>query len=135
MYFFYLVPLMVAGVAAWPEQPPNCPLAGNWSNYDQTNSMVVWDVMKGVPEERSDIKVYQVVHKRLNSTVSGRSATRDPKLLGLVLSSEDSVATHFTVLACYDNELWVMQVPLMMDSASFTRIFTLAKLPTGTKSF
>lgn len=127
MYFFHLLLVMVGGVAAWPEVPPNCPLAGNWSNYDRTNSMAVWDVMKAVPGEVSRVKVYEVVHKHLNGTVSGRSVTRDHRLLGLVLSSRDNATRYFTVLACYNDELWAMQVPLMKDPASFTRIFTLAK--------
>lgn len=129
MYFLPLLLLIAGGAAAWPETPPNCALTGNWSNYDQSNTVAVWDVQEAVPRETSPVKVFEVEHKHLNQTVSGRSFTRDHRLLGLILTAKNATNGLFTVLGCYNDELWAMQVPLMNNPAVFTRIFTLTKSP------
>lgn len=135
MYFFHLLLFMIGGAVAWPELPPNCALVGNWTNYDHTNSIAVWDVTKAIPGETSEFKTYGVEQKHLNVTLSGKSFTRDHRLLGLVLTSIDDTRARFTVLACYNDELWVMQVPLTKNPVSFTRIFTLSKDRTSSKGF
>lgn len=129
MFFLPLLLLIAGGAMAWPETPPNCPLVGNWSNYDQTNTVAVWDVQQAVPREASSVLVYEVEHKHLNETVSGRSFTRDHRLIGLILTAKNETARYFTVLSCYNDELWAMQVPLMKNPAAFTRIFSLTKSP------
>lgn len=129
MYLFHLLLLIAGGVAAWPETPPNCPLVGNWSNYDHSNSVAVLDVAQSMSWEASHVKVYEVEHKHLQQTVSGRGVTRDHRLIGLILTAKNNTAGLFTVLACYNDELWAMQIPLMKKPAAFTRIFTLTKSP------
>lgn len=141
----------------WPELAPNCRLTGNWSDAAGTEVVMVRRVGQwssppyNYDPDLNDKTVYDVTHaKKVASTTlhhvnAGKGVSDDPYVLPILLvasaaaypgvwrnnaansSSSSSHSETYLTMACYNDELWVFEVPLGANPLLSTRIFSLSR--------
>ena len=116
---------LLGGVASWPELVPNCGVLGNWTDDTASVGVTVQNISSSIFGN-----MYWVKHVVHNTCYSGLTFSKDHRIMFLYASNSNNFTQElYMSLACYGNQLWVMDIPLGNNPIpTTTRVFTLSKI-------